>query len=90
MQKFAPLSAQKWCKFLRVIQKYTKIREILQGYIFRILQHFATKLCNFTNYKMLFLAVVMDFVLLALIKIQSIAGIVHLLLMILKTYLFKY
>jgi hypothetical protein len=30
----------------------------LQGYIFRILQHFATKLCNFTNCSMLFLAVV--------------------------------
>jgi hypothetical protein len=24
----------------------------LQGYIFRILQHFATKLCNFTNFSM--------------------------------------
>jgi hypothetical protein len=34
-------------------------------YIFRILQHFAAKLCNFTNFNMLFLAVVMDFVLLA-------------------------
>ncbi len=30
------------------------------GCIFRT---FATKLCNFTNFKMLFLAVVMDFVL---------------------------
>ena len=30
---------------------------------FLILQHFATKLCNFTNFNMLFLAVVMDFVL---------------------------
>jgi hypothetical protein len=27
---------------------------ILQGYIFRTLQHFATKLCNFTNFRMLF------------------------------------
>ena len=33
----------------------------LQSYIFRISQHFATKLCNFTNFKLLFLAVVMDF-----------------------------
>jgi hypothetical protein len=33
--------------------------------IFRILQHFPTKLCNVTNFNMLFLAVVMDFVLLA-------------------------
>ncbi len=32
---------------------------------FLILQHFATKLCNFTNLKMLVLAVVVDFVLLA-------------------------
>jgi hypothetical protein len=30
----------------------------LQGYIFLILQHFATKLCNFTNFSMIFLAVV--------------------------------
>ena len=43
---------------------YKSIQNLL-GYIFPILQHFATKLCNFTNFKMLFLAVVMDFVLLA-------------------------
>jgi hypothetical protein len=36
-----------------------------QGYIFRILQHFAAKLCNFTNFNTLFLVVVMDCVLLA-------------------------
>ena len=30
-----------------------------------ILHNFATKLCNFTNFNMLFLVVVMDFVLLA-------------------------
>ena len=45
--------------------KVYKMREICRAIIFRILQHFATKLCNFTNFKMLFLAVVMDFVLLA-------------------------
>ena len=39
--------------------------QISLGYIFRILQHFSTKLCNFTNFNMLILAVVMDFVLLA-------------------------
>jgi hypothetical protein len=33
------------------------------------LQHFATKLCNFTNFNMLFVAMVMDFVLLAYLKI---------------------
>jgi hypothetical protein len=36
-----------------VRQIYTKFAT-LQGYIFRILQHFATKLCNFTNFSMLF------------------------------------
>ncbi len=36
---------------------------------FLILQHFATKLGNFTNFKMLFLVVVVDFVLLAYNKI---------------------
>jgi hypothetical protein len=40
--------------------------QTLQGYSFHILQLFAAKLCNFTTFiKMLFLAVVMDFVLLA-------------------------
>jgi hypothetical protein len=40
-----------------------------QGCIFFILQHLATNLCSFTHSKTLFLAVVLDFVLLALIKI---------------------
>jgi hypothetical protein len=39
--------------------------QTLQGYIFRILQHFATKLCNFTNFSMLFLVVVIYLHLLA-------------------------
>jgi hypothetical protein len=39
--------------------------QISQGYIFLILQHFATKLRNLTNLNMLFPAVMMDFVLLA-------------------------
>jgi hypothetical protein len=43
----------------------TEKRQTSQGYIIRILQHFATKLWNFTNFNMLFLAVVTDFVLLA-------------------------
>jgi hypothetical protein len=34
--------------------------QISQGYIFLILQHFATKLCSFTNFGMLFLAMVRD------------------------------
>jgi hypothetical protein len=31
--------------------------QISKGYIFRILQHFAAKLCNFTNFNMLFPAI---------------------------------
>jgi hypothetical protein len=31
-----------------------------QGYIFRVLQHLATKLCNFSNFGMLFNAVIMN------------------------------
>jgi hypothetical protein len=36
--------------------QYKSIQNLrtLQGYIFRILQHFATKHCNFTNFSMLF------------------------------------
>ena len=40
--------------------------KLSQGYIFRILQYFTTKLCHFTNFKMIFLAVLIDFVLLAM------------------------
>jgi hypothetical protein len=36
--------------------------QTLQGYIFRILQHFAPKLRNFTNFGMLFLAMLTEFV----------------------------
>jgi valyl-tRNA synthetase len=35
----------------------TEKRQISQGYIIRILQHFATKLWNITNFVMLFQAV---------------------------------
>ena len=48
-----------------------------QAYIFRILQHFATKLGNFTNFDMLFLAVVKDFDFFAKMKIQFKRGMVH-------------
>jgi hypothetical protein len=51
--------------FPRVMQIKIQNLQISQGYIFSILQHSAAKLCNFTNFNMLFLAVVMDFVLLA-------------------------
>ena len=51
------LLSRKWCKLLHVIQKVYKICEICRA-IFPslILQHFATKLCNFTNFTMLFVA----------------------------------
>ena len=40
----------------------------LRGYIFRVLQHFATKLGNSTNFQMLVLTVVKDFVRLVYIE----------------------
>jgi hypothetical protein len=60
----APLSALMWFIFPRVYKLIQNL-QISQGYIFRILQHFAAKLCNVANVNMLFLAVEMDFVLLA-------------------------
>ena len=66
----------KWLFFPRVMQIYTKQR-ILQGYIFHILQHFAIKLCNFTHFKMLFPAMVMDSTLFVQIKISSVARIIY-------------
>jgi hypothetical protein len=49
--------------------KYIQNLRTSQGYIFFILQHLATNLCSFTHFKTLILAVVLDFVLLALSKI---------------------
>ena len=52
------------CKNRIVIRKISYIfRYLVQGYIFssHILQHFTTKLCNFTNFRMLFNAVVMNY-----------------------------
>jgi hypothetical protein len=46
--------------FSRVYYKI-HILKFRRAYIFRNLQHFATKLWNCTNFNMLFLAVVMDF-----------------------------
>ena len=48
-----------------------------QAYIFLILQHLATKLANFTNFNMLFLAVVKDFDFFAKMNIQFRRGMVH-------------
>jgi hypothetical protein len=55
--------------FYRAQYKYIQNLQTSQGYIFFILQHLATNLSSFTHSKTLFLAVVLDFVLLALIKI---------------------
>ena len=48
-----------------------------QAYISHVLQHFATKLDNFTNFDMLFPAVVKDFDFFAKMKIQFKRGMVH-------------
>ena len=56
--------------FSRVIQVFKKF-ENFAGLYFRILQHFATKLCHSTNFKTLFLPAVKDFVLSALFDLQS-------------------
>ena len=42
-----------------------------------ILQHFVTKLCSFTNFKMFFQAVMKDFVFLVHIKIYFIMQTAH-------------
>jgi hypothetical protein len=48
-----------------VVKYFLSLYSNFEGYIFCILQHFATKLCNFTNFSMLFLAVVIYLHLLA-------------------------
>ena len=59
--------------------KYKSIQNLqtLQGHIFHILQHFATKLCGFTKFRMLFNAVVMNFTISKFLKILSIMQSVH-------------
>ena len=42
-----------------IMQLHTKSKTF-HGYIFRILQHFASKLCNFTDFNMHFVTVVKD------------------------------
>ena len=49
----------------------------LQGHIFLTLEHFATKLCNFTKFRMLINAVTMNFTILIFLKILSIMQSVH-------------
>ena len=52
-------------------------RELASSYIFCILQHFANKLCNFTNFRTLFNDVVMNFTISIFSKILSIMQSVH-------------
>ena len=51
--------------------------QTLRDHIFHALQHFATKLGNSTNFRMLFLTVVKDFVCLGWTESQSNMQIVH-------------
>ena len=54
--------------------QYKRIQNLqtLQGHIFHILPHFATKHCNFTKFRMLVNAVVMNFTISIFLKILSI------------------
>ena len=53
-----------------VVNSTYKIRNFA-GYIFYYLQHFAIKLCNFTNFNMLLLAIIKDFVHIARIRVYN-------------------
>jgi valyl-tRNA synthetase len=55
----------------------TEKRQTSQGYIIRILQHFATKLWNITNFVMLFQAVMKFLSRLVEIKILSVTQMVN-------------
>jgi hypothetical protein len=55
----------------------TEKRQTSQGYIIRILQHFATKLWNITNFVMLFQAVMKFLSRLVEIKILSVTQVVN-------------
>jgi hypothetical protein len=55
----------------------TEKRQTSQGYIIRILQHFATKLWNITNFVMLFQAVMKFLSRLVEIKMLSITQVVN-------------
>ena len=57
--------------------KVYKICKILQAFVFCILQHFATKLFNFTNFRMLFNAVAMNFTISIFFKTLSMMQSVH-------------
>ena len=66
--KFVNLSISSLGVFAKECSSFTEMLNDLdfqKHYIFRILKHFTTKLCNCTNFKMLVPAVMIDFVLLA-------------------------
>ena len=70
--KLIPTSRKRYQFSVRNTKVY-KIRKLCRGiYIFLILLHFATKLCNFTNFRTLFNAVVMNFPTSTFFKILSI------------------
>ena len=71
--EFPPFCGKRNTKLFKSVQNL----QTSQAYIFRILQHFATKLGNFTNFNMLFLAVVKGFDFFAKMKIQFKRGMVH-------------
>ena len=50
------------------VHKHIQILQTSQGYIFRILQRFATKLCSFTSFMMSYQVVVKELTFLAKIK----------------------
>jgi hypothetical protein len=59
------MRAENGSNFRTQYKSIQNFQTALQGYIFRILQHFATKRCNFTHHSMLFLVVVIYLHLLA-------------------------
>jgi hypothetical protein len=63
----------------------TEKRQTSQGYIIRILQHFATKLWNITNFVMLFQAVMKFLSRLVEIKILSITQVVMIVITVFLT-----
>jgi hypothetical protein len=62
MENIALQSLQIWYTFVlhaeiatgRTQYKSIQNLQTLEGYIFHILQHFTTKICNFTNFSMLY------------------------------------
>jgi hypothetical protein len=72
-----PPAIQKEHSHSREAQIEPPLNQTSQGYIIRILQHFATKLWNITNFVMLFQAVMKFLSRLVEIKILSITQVVN-------------